>query len=282
MNVQIKAYAKLNLTLDIVGQQGDFHLLNSVVCSVDIYDLVCVSPRKDKVVTVIMHGLGSESIPLEKNNAYIAATAFVKKFNSCGADITVYKNIPMGAGLGGSSADAAGVLNGLKKLYKIDDEIAVKEIADSIGSDVGYMLYGGYALISGRGENISPIASNLRLDILLFVPQYGVSTAQCFKLFDQGEKPVGVYSQNAKNALILGDRALFCKNLNNHLLAPAIALCDDVEREYNNAVSFAPLGVNMTGSGSAVYAVFESAEMCRYVASRYRGKAKLIQTKTVF
>ncbi|MBE7088511.1 MAG: 4-(cytidine 5'-diphospho)-2-C-methyl-D-erythritol kinase [Clostridiales bacterium] len=281
MNIQSKAYAKLNLTLDITGVKDGFHLLNSVVCSVDLYDLISVSSRKDKAVTVTMRGLGSEAIPLEKNNAYIAATAFVEKFNTCGADITVYKNIPMGAGLGGSSADAAGVLNALKKLYKIDDEVGVKQIADAIGSDVGYMLYGGYALLSGRGEIITPIASDLRLDILLFVPQYGVSTAQCFKLYDQGEKPVGVYSQNAKNALCLGDKALLCKNLNNHLFAPACALCDGVEREYKNALSFAPLGVNMTGSGSAVYAVFESAEMCRYVASRYRGKAKIIQTKTV-
>ena len=281
MNVQVKAYAKLNLTLDITGAKNGFHLIDSVVTTVDIYDLISVSKRKDRLVTIAMHGLGCESIPYENNNTVKAAQAFIEKFNTTGADITVYKNIPMGAGMGGSSADAAGVLNALKKLYKITDEEGVIEIANSVGSDTAYMLKGGYARLTGRGEEVKPINSKLKLDFLIFLPKEGVSTAECYKRFDKLEKTNGRYSGNAENALLNGDVAMLCKNLNNDLFAPAISLCSAIKTEYENALCFSPEGVNMTGSGSAVYVIFQNAEFCRWAQSRYFGKARVIQTKTV-
>lgn len=139
-SVRIKAYAKINLTLFVCGKKDGYHALDSLVASVNLFDAITIKKRKDRLVSIAMHGMGSESIPFEKNNAAKAAELFVEKFGTCGADITVYKNIPMGAGLGGSSADAAGVLNGLAKLYKIDDMAALKLIADQTGSDTRYML----------------------------------------------------------------------------------------------------------------------------------------------
>ena len=78
--VRINAYAKVNLTLEIVGEKDGYHLLDSLVASVDIADSLVISKRKDALSTVIMHGLGSESIPPEKNNAWKAAEAFSKAF----------------------------------------------------------------------------------------------------------------------------------------------------------------------------------------------------------
>lgn len=281
MNVQVKAYAKLNLTLDIIGSEGGYHLIDSVVTTVDIFDLINVSKRKDKEVTVTMHGLNSESIPFEENNAVKAAKAFIQKFGTCGADITVYKNIPIGAGLGGSSADAAGVINAMKALYQIHDKTAVKDLADSLGSDTGYMLTGGYARISGRGERIKRIESDLCLDFLLFIPKQGVSTAECYARYDILPKQAGIYSGNVENALKLNDLKGVCKNLDNALFGAASSLSEGVQTSYSEALAFNPEGVNMTGSGCAVYAIFQNAEFCRWAQSRYYGNAKLIQTKTV-
>ena len=277
----VKSYAKINLTLDILGVQGGYHMLDSVVASIDLYDLIIAKRRRDKLVTVAMHGCGSESIPYEENNAAKAAERFVAVFNTDGADITIYKNIPVGAGLGGSSADVAGVLNAMKKLYAVDDFAAVKAIADGIGSDCGYMLTGGFARISGRGERVERLESRaFKADIGLLLPSGGVSTAQCYALSDSIGGGVRTSAQAAE-ALQRGDAAALGKSLSDGLTAAAKRLNAGVGECIGELEEFAPLGVNMTGSGSGVYALFENDQFARYAKSRYRGKNSFILTKTV-
>ncbi len=279
-SVRVKSYAKINLTLDIVGVKDGYHMIDSVVASIDLCDVISVKKRKDALVSVTMYGEGSEAIPHENNNAARAAEAFVEKFQTCGADITVWKNIPMGAGLGGSSADVAGVLNAMAKLYEVDDFAAVKAIADGLGSDCGYMLEGGWARISGRGERVKRLNSSLKLDIGLLVPKSGVSTAECYSACDS--LPRGAFtSGQAEDAAIAGEKEKLCESLSNGLRAAAVSLNGDVQRCIEELESFAPLGVNMTGSGSGVYAVFENDQFLRYAQSRYRGKYRFIPTKTV-
>ena len=135
--VKILAYAKLNLTLDVTGKTGEYHDLDSVAVTINLFDKIIAKKRKDKLVNVTMRGMGSEKLVPEENNAVRAGEAFVKAFSTLGADITIYKEIPMGAGLGGSSADAAGVLNALAKMYAVKDEKKLKELADGLGSDTG-------------------------------------------------------------------------------------------------------------------------------------------------
>lgn len=277
---RVKSYAKINLTLDITGVENGFHMIDSVVASIDIYDLITAKKRRDGQVFVTMHGCGSENIPPENNNAVKAAEAFVKEFSTGGADITVWKNIPMGAGLGGSSADVAGVLNAMAKLYGVSDFAALKGLADGLGSDCGYMLTGGWARISGRGEVVKRLNCGMKLDIGLLVPRGGVSTAQCYRLSDS--LPAGARTScAAENALVADDKPSLCKSLSNGLTAAAVRLNGDVGECIKELKEFDPLGVNMTGSGSGVYAVFENDQFLRYAQSRYRGKYEFIPTKTV-
>lgn len=279
MEVRVKSYAKLNLTLFVTGTGGGYHNLDSLVTSVDLYDLITLKKRKDKLVSVTMRGCGSESIAFEDNNAVKAAQAFVENYGTDGADIAVYKNIPMGLGLGGSSADAAGVLRGLSKLYAVNDTAGIKLIADNLGSDTKYMLSGGYARMTGRGDVIQPIESKLKLNFLLLAPREGVSTAQCFKAFDE----VGAFggdSNAAVAAVAAGDKRALARNMFNALSAPAKTLSEEIETSFAQLAAFDPLAVNMTGSGSGVYALFENAEFCEYAKSRYRGKARAYVLKT--
>ena len=182
---RVTAYAKLNLTLDITGREAGYHLLDSLVCSIDLSDLIVVRRRRDRLVNVYMHGMGSEEIPPEQNNAFRAAEAFVKEFSTPGADITVYKNIPIGAGLGGSSADAAGAINALAKLYGVADRAALRALAAEYGSDTAYMLDGRFARIRGRGEKIERLEGCPRLYFLLICPESGVSAGQCYAEWDE-------------------------------------------------------------------------------------------------
>ena len=278
---RVKSYAKVNLTLDILGLNGGYHMLDSLVASVDIYDVISVKKRRDKLVNVTMHGMGSESIPPDKNNAVRCAEAFVKEFGTTGADVNVWKNIPMGAGLGGSSADVAGVLNALSKVYAVADFDSVKAIADGVGSDCGYMLKGGYARITGRGEKVMRVDSNVKLNLGLLLPKHGVSTAECFKHYDGITERQLPATEGALKALIAGDGVALGKSMSNALTQSAVALNGEIAECISALKEFDPLGVSMTGSGSGVFALFENDQFLKYAHSRYRGKARFIMTKTV-
>lgn len=279
--VRLNAYAKLNLTLDVTGKEGEYHTLDSLVCSVNLFDRIVVKKRKDALVNVTMRGMGSEEIPPEKNNAVKAAEAFVSRFRTQGADITVYKNIPIGAGLGGSSADAAGALLGLSKLYKTEDFSALKEIADRIGSDAGYMLTGGLARLTGRGTQAEFLGAFPRLHFLLLCPKEGVSAGQCYGAYDKVAQTNAPCTQAAVAALKQNDLHAFGGLLKNDLYGAAASLCEGVKRALEEAKSFSPLGAAMTGSGSAVFALFETEELCAWAKSRYRGKFRAYVVKTV-
>jgi len=287
-SIKIKSYAKVNLTLEIVGEQDGYHLLDSLVASVNLYDLLVIKKRKDKLSRVTMHGLGSESIAPENNNALKAAEAFSAEFGVNGVDVTVYKNIPIGAGLGGSSADIVGVLNGMARLYGVEDRAALKTLADRLGSDTGYMLNGGFARMQGRGEIVTPIDTAAKLYFLLLCPSTSVSAGACYRAYDESikngdkkEKNTEKYTENAianlreKNAEGVG------RYLMNDLFAPAASLNLDVQEANEAARSFSPLGAVMTGSGSCVLAMFETKELCDWAKSRYKGKCRAYVAETV-
>ena len=186
----------------------------------------------------------------------------------------------MGLGLGGSSADSAGVLKGLAQLYKIDDFEGVAKLADENGSDTRYMLTGGYARLKGRGERVFHIDSKLKLNFLLIAPAEGVSTAECYKTFDK----IGVFGGDggkAEAALKAGDIRALAGSLCNALTIPAKMLSGSVSKAFEDLAAFDPLAVNMTGSGSGVYALFETPEFAAYAKSRYKGKFKVYSLKTI-
>lgn len=255
--------------------------MDSFVASVEISDEIVLRPRKDDLVNVTMHGLGSESIPPEENAALRAGEKFVAKYAVRGADITVYKNIPMGAGMGGSSADAAGVLRGMAQLYGIKDVAGIKDLADSLGSDTGYMLNGGFARMTGRGEQVWPLNRSDRLWFLVVVPRTPVATASCYSLYDDKPDEMRDDTEKCIRAFISGDYEGMSKCFYNALYAPACRLNADVEEVAREVESLSPMGWTMTGSGSAVFAMYRTRELCEWAASRYRGRGRAIVTYTL-
>ena len=282
--VKIKSYAKINLTLEITGIENGYHTLDSLVTNISLFDLLVLKKRKGGLSSVTMKGMGSESIPPENNNALKAAEAFSAAFGTDGAEITVYKNIPIGGGLGGSSADVVGVLNGMAKLYGVKDRAALKSLADRLGSDTGYMLDGGFARMRGRGEQVEKLPLRNKLYLLLICPQSSVSSGGCYKAYDTQPKTLefrGSPTEDCIAALVQGKVNEVGKYLMNDLLRAAYSLNKEVGQALKEAESFSPLGVNMTGSGSAVYALFETKELCEWAQSRYKGKFRTFVVETV-
>lgn len=266
------SYAKLNLTLDVCGTENGYHRLDSLVVTINLYDKIIVKKRKDSLVGITMHGMGSEEIPFGQNNAVRAAEAFVNRFHTAGAEITVFKNIPMGAGLGGSSADAAGVLNALAKLYGIGDGQAIGEIADALGSDVKYLLRGGFARMGGRGERIERLGECPEMHFLLLCPKNGVSTAECFGRYDA----LGVRHEPRTGRCLAAWKGMGteagAKLFGNDLYEAAAELEPDAAEALRTLKNFSPLGASMTGSGSAAFGLFETRELAAWAKSRYHGK----------
>jgi 4-diphosphocytidyl-2-C-methyl-D-erythritol kinase len=166
--MQEKAYAKVNLTLEIIGKRRDgFHNLASVMQTVDLFDTITFSSSDEVTVTC-----DDEEITPEINLATKAAGVLRQKAGiSEGADIAIKKNIPVSAGMGGGSTDAAATLRGLNKLWKLGltlDELTV--IAAEIGSDVPFLVRGGTSLVQGRGEDVTPIAAAQIPKFLILTP----------------------------------------------------------------------------------------------------------------
>lgn len=269
--VRQKAFAKLNLFLDIVGESNGFHMLDSVVTTVSLYDEVIVSTRKDgKIVLKTQGSLYSVTQGVD-NNVYRAAEAFRKKYGTLGADVTLHKFIPVSSGMGGSSADIVATIVAMKKLYGVDCDL--KELADSLGSDAGYLLSGGFARLTGRGENVSPIDTDKKMYFTVAVAEGGVNTAACYKKYDEitHHRPATSAEEFIKK---LSDGTLCGSDYHNALYAPAKLINPNVEKVFDTMLSLSPNGAGMTGSGSGVFGVFETVELCRWAAEKMRAVAK--------
>ena len=281
--VKVLSYAKLNLTLDITGRTEQYHTLDSLVVTVGLYDKIIAKKRKDSLINVIMHGMGSDKLLPEENHAVRAGEAFVAAFDTQGADISVYKNIPMGAGLGGSSADAAGVLNALAKLYQTTDFARLKAVADGLGSDTGYMLRGGLARMRGRGEEVEFLPDTPEMHFLLLWPKSEVSTAECYQTYDSLPRTQKEgRTERCLEAYYGMGMGAGARLFGNDLYESAKSLNPDVGEVVSALKSFSPISASMTGSGSAAFAVFETRELCEWAKSRYRGKFRAYCLSAVY
>lgn len=274
--IRQKGFAKLNLFLDIVGSGGGFHLLDTVVTTVSLYDeVILTSRRDDKIVLKTQGSLFSVTESFD-NNVYKAAQAFVKRYSTCGVDVTLHKFIPVSSGMGGSSADIAATLIGMKKLYRVENA-DLKELADELGSDSGYLLKGGYARLSGRGEIIEKLDIDKKLYFTIVCADGGVNTSACYKKYD--ELPP-VKDKPDADAFVkkLAENSLEQKDFFNALYAPAAAINPKVESAYKEMLALSPIGAAMTGSGSGVFGIFESRELCDWAEAKLKRKNKNVFT----
>jgi len=247
--MKIKAKAKINLSLNIVGLKDGFHTLESVVTEVDLCDTLYVK-TSESIKVSYSNGF---SVQEEKDNTVKAIRAFIKEFNTGGVEVFVKKQIPQKAGLGGSSADAVGVVKAMQKLYNIKDNKKVLKLLEGIGSDCPVQYEGGYNLVRGKGEILQKISSKKKLYFVLLLEDEGVDTKECFNLFDTLNQ--GNVSNNQELiAFLKGEGKL--EKLDNALKKPAETLNSKVKENLQTLSKYFSL-YNLTGSGSCCYGVTE-------------------------
>ena len=285
--VKVNAFAKVNLYLDIVGANGEYHQLDTLVTSITLFDAITISKRSDNCVNLLMRGECAKGIPLgEDNNAVKAARAFIIKNNlDVGVDIIIDKKIPVGGGLGGSSADIAGTLIGMQALFKTDCDI--KQIADSLGSDSGYMLTGGWARLNGRGDIVTDLSEiDKKLNLIILMPEGGCSTKDVFALYDSEPSSIKENGVNRLIGQLLSGDLANCV-LYNALKAPAERLNGGIKAAFTALKAAGAKKVFLSGSGSAVCGVFdsESALDAAYDSLKLQGqnayKAQTLTAKEV-
>ncbi len=174
----VKAPAKINWFLKVIGLRNDgYHDIESLMQKISLYDDIDLSPSQDLTLLTDLR------IPVSQNLVYKAAVLLKKKYNvRAGAEIRLSKNIPVDAGLGGGSSDAASTLLGLNKVWSLGlsrDELCV--LAEQIGSDVPFFLYGPLAVVKGRGDRIISCESTKPFNILLVKPSVNVSTRWAYE-----------------------------------------------------------------------------------------------------
>ncbi len=270
MTASVMAYGKLNIALNVVGKEEGYHLLDHFVCTVNKYDKIIVKKRKDKKILISFSGKYA-FIPKDQSklNAYKAAEKFIERFSVNGVDVEIVKNIPDGGGMGGSSTNISGVLNAMKKLYKIDAD--VKDIADELGSDSGYLLNGGFARLTSRGERVERLDIKTKLYFVVIHAKTGVSTAECFKTFDENSFNGKVCDvDEVINAIKNGD-ILSLKGKNLNALTPSAKLLNE-EISYNldRLNELSPIFSSMTGSGSTVFSTYETKELALWAVSKLK------------
>ena len=250
----VKAPAKINLTLDVIGAEKNYHEIKTLVSTIDLYDKITIVPRKDSHINLIMKGLAVDC-PITENNAFKAGKLYMDKISSTGADIIIEKNIPCGAGLGGSSADIAGVLNGMQKAYKKDADLL--PLANSLGSDSGFLLSGGYAVLTGRGEKIASKNIVKTLYLIIITEDKPVSSRASYKMYDKLEKTYKPCTAAAEKALKEDDFKKFCSCIKNDLYLASSQIVEDIKYNLMSLKKAGAPAQIMTGSGSAVVGIFE-------------------------
>ena len=262
--ITVKSFGKINFSLNILGLlENGYHNLDMVMASIDIFDTTHIAMRSDRCIVVRSNAMEMDV----HNSAYKAASLFLEKYNVNGVNIDIEKGIPIAGGLGGSSADAAGVLRGLQAMFHIDDREGIATIAKTAGSDVLYMLEGGFARVTGSGDTITPFSCDKDYHLVLVKPQKGVNTTLCFQRYDEIASPPLAIDNNALiGALQCGDMGDIIQNMGNALKKSAESILPEITRIEAILKSYKPLAVNMSGSGSTMYALVEDAVQAQKMA----------------
>ena len=267
-----KAYAKLNLTLDVLGKREDgYHDLKSVMQTVSLYDDITISIGTGKPWNIVCN---KEEVPCdERNLVWKAAKVYLDEVNKDvdGLEISIYKRIPSGAGMGGGSADAAAVLRALNRY--LGEPLSVMQLADlgaKVGSDVPFCILGGTVMCEGRGEIMRRLPDCPKCVILGCKPDFSVSTPVLFKKIDSVDIMVHPDNDAMERAIAAGDIERIAREIYN-VFDPVVSE-DHPEIDHIKGICNAcgALKSQMTGSGSVVFAVMPDIASAENAAAELR------------
>ncbi|MBR2476781.1 MAG: 4-(cytidine 5'-diphospho)-2-C-methyl-D-erythritol kinase [Clostridia bacterium] len=267
--MKIEGRAKINLALSVEGLlENGYHRVKMIMQEIALCDEISLEFGKSGVNL----SCNVSQIPTDSRNiAYRAAELFYAVTGiDDGVNIHIEKVIPSEAGLGGGSADGAAVLKGMNEHY--GNPIPYGELISlgaKIGADVSFCIMGGTALAEGIGEVLTPIDSKVKADILIVKPDVGISTPWAYKRLDEvGCTPCDVDS--VVSALEKGDTKELCRSMANtfEIVVPEVA--PEIDAIKSKLIGYGALGAMMSGSGTAVFGIFDDADTLERACEDFR------------
>ena len=266
------AFAKVNLTLDVLGKREDgYHDLKSVMQTISLRDEIEIDVGTGKPWNLLC---SMEGIPCDETNlAWKAARVYfdAMKKDPDGLEIRILKRIPTKAGLGGGSADAAAVLRALNRHYGEPLSVfALAELGAQVGSDVPFCVLSGTAMVEGRGERVRKLPDMPDCIFVVVKPEFSVSTPELYQKIDNVDIAKRPDHKAMESALLAGDLKKVCDQLCN-VFDPVVTQ-DNPELNYIKSLfyNYGAAGFQMTGSGSACYAIVSEFEVAAVICNMLR------------
>lgn len=282
LRLVVRAHAKVNLDLRVLGTRADgYHELRTVFQTIELHDTLTCTDRPGPFVIKCR----TPGIPLDETNlVWKAGAALWKALGRAGdprdTAVTLEKAIPMQAGLGGGSADAAAALFGLGRLWGGVPETLLREVAAGIGADVAFFLSGGTALGLGRGEEIYPLVDLPPHWIVIIRPPFGVSTAEAYAWYDE-DRTAGVKEPRELQILPVPWPTRAAQMIND-LEPPVVRRHPEINALKASLREAGAVASAMSGSGSAVFGLFRSRTGALRVAKPLsRGGTRAFLTRTL-
>ena len=270
-SISIKAYGKINLSLDVVGKRPDgYHNVAMIMQTVDICDTLTMSIRDDEKINITtdLEGLTCG----EDNLVYKAIAMLREEFGiTKGVDVHLEKKIPMAAGMAGGSADCAAAFKGMNALFDLGlDDKALMERGVKLGADVPYCVVGGTALCEGIGEVITPLKPLTKGHLVVVTPDVNVSTPWVYKNLVLNDETIHPDTELMLKAVEDGDIKLLAENMYNVLetvTKPAHEVIGDLEKIMMDGGA---LGSIMSGSGPTVFGIFDDESKAEVVCAKIK------------
>ncbi len=267
--IEKKAYAKINIALDVLRKRPDgYHDMKMIMQTLNLFDLIKIKKTDTKDIVISSNVTITEN--LEQNLVYKACVAILEKigfYKEIGLEVYIEKNIPMGAGMAGGSADCATTIVALNELFEAN--LTIEEMIDigkKLGSDVPYCLVGGTKLVEGVGDILTALENHPQTIILVAKPIQSVSTKEIFesiKLNEIQERPNFEKMINAINNKDIEEIANNFCNVFEEVTIPKYKEIGEIKNCLNNNGAINSL---MTGTGSTVFGYFETVDIAKAAA----------------
>jgi 4-diphosphocytidyl-2-C-methyl-D-erythritol kinase len=272
--LRVHAFAKINLDLRVLGVRPDgYHELSTTFQSIAVHDTLTFAPLADRSHPLVLT-CDDPACPVDRTNLVWRAAramwrAARRRGDPKGLRVRLVKRIPLQAGLGGGSSDAAAALRACAALWRVGDP-AVRRAAARLGSDVPYFLEGGTALGLGRGDRLVPLTDRAALWVVIVLPAFGVSTKDAYGWLDAARKRAGKAGRAGRAGLetMSGEAGA------NDLEAPVAAHHPEIRRMIRGLERAGSVSVAMSGSGSAVFGLFASRIGAESAATSLAGRRR--------
>jgi 4-diphosphocytidyl-2-C-methyl-D-erythritol kinase len=262
--LQVLAPAKINLFLEVLAKRPDnYHEIATLMVAIDLVDVLDFCPAAMGELSLTCD---DPELSVGPDNLVLKAAERLRRESGCiaGAAIRLTKRIPMAAGLGGGSSDAAAALAGLNELWRIGlSRERLADVGAELGSDVPLFLNGSAAWCTGRGEQVTPLRIGRPIDLVLVKPTVGLSTAEVYRRLRVPSAPLDGIA--AANALAAGDVEELGRVMHNRLQEPAFELAPAVAQWHRKLTAMGVAGALMSGSGSCLFALCRNASEARQV-----------------